>query len=521
MARQNKILATHACDGLPESVVWYAACIDAGEKKKPGYVNAALKKNNGLFALLAGVFILSLLATGLTGSWYFTAIPFVILLFCTGWQNGNIVFLLLILSIPFSFEYSFSPSLGTDIPDEGLMLLVSFLFTAYWIYKPASISRNAWRHPLTVLLLTGMGWLVVSTVLSTGEIVSLKILLAKSWYLGAFVLAPLIVFREKKWIKIVIAGLGVSMLAVVLIALRRHASYDFTFATINKSVAPFFRNHVNYSSMLVCVIPLFFAFHHLSSRKDMRALIRIAIIILLAALFFSYARGAWLALALGIVAVWLIKRKLLFGLYIITIIVAIGSVFWLKSGDRYLRFAHDYKTTIFHEKFKEHLVATYQLKDVSTAERFYRWIAGVRMIKDKWLTGFGPGTFYDNYRPYGVPAFKTWVSDNKEHSTVHNYFLLFAIEQGIPGLIFFLLLLGAMFYYAQYLYHRVKNVFYKIVALTAGVILVMITTVNFLSDLVETDKVGSLFFLCLAVLLATDINTRKESESSPHIQRVS
>ena len=116
------------------------------------------------------------------------------------------------------------------------------------------------------------------------------------------------------------------------------------------------------------------------------------------------------------------------------------AVFWIKADDRYLQYAHDYRTTIFHHDFREHLQATYQLKDVSTAERFYRWIAGVRMIKDNALTGYGPNTFYNNYKPYAVPAFKTWVSDNKEHSTVHNYFLLIAIEQGIPGLLFFLLL---------------------------------------------------------------------------------
>jgi O-antigen ligase len=161
------------------------------------------------------------------------------------------------------------------------------------------------------------------------------------------------------------------------------------------------------------------------------------------------------------------------------------------------------------------------LKDVSTAERFYRWIAGVRMIKDNWLTGYGPTTFYDNYKGYAVPAFKTWVSKNRDHSTVHNYFLLITIEQGIPGLIFFLLLLGAMLYYAQHLYHRVNDIFYKTVAVTVGVMLTMMIVVIFLSDLIETDKIGSLFFLCLATLIITDVNTRNKLDPSPHIQRIS
>jgi O-antigen ligase len=150
------------------------------------------------------------------------------------------------------------------------------------------------------------------------------------------------------------------------------------------------------------------------------------------------------------------------------------------------------------------------------------------MIKDNGLTGSGPSTFYDQYRPYTIPAYKTWVSGNPEHSTVHNYFLLTLVEQGIPGLILLLLLAGTMLYYAQFLYHRMQDIFYKTVAITVGVILVMILVLNFLSDLVETDKIGSLFFLCIALLVIADSNTRETrsgiqkngSNPSPHIQGI-
>jgi O-antigen ligase len=161
------------------------------------------------------------------------------------------------------------------------------------------------------------------------------------------------------------------------------------------------------------------------------------------------------------------------------------------------------------------------LKDVSTAERFYRWIAAVRMTGDKWLPGYGPNTFYTNYKEYGIPAFKTWVSDNTEHSTVHNYFLLMMVEQGFPGLLLFIILLGAMIYYAQHLYHRALDRVSQILAFTTGVTLSMFLTLNFLSDLVETDKIGSIFFLCLSILISTDIRSQRRSEPAPHIEGVS
>ena len=473
------------------------------------------------FGFFSGLFILFLLAAVYTEEYTLLIIPFSFLFVYYSWQNAKWLFFLLLLVLPFSFEYSFSPEMGTDIPDEFLMILVAGLFFLYFIFSPNIISKNVWRHSLLIFLLLYMIWLALTVAFSSNGLVSIKYFLAKCWYLGAFVFAPLVIFKQKETIKRSAIILALSMLIVVVISLIRHAFLGFHFANINDAVAPFFRNHVSYSAMLVCIIPIFFAFFKSNNSKRIKFLIALSIVILLTALFFSYSRGAWLALLVGITAYWLVKKKFLFISFLTSIVIAIGFLFWIKSNDRYLQFAQDYKTTIFHKDFKEHLIATYKLKDVSTAERFYRWIAGVRMLKDNPLTGFGPNTFYDNYKPYAIPVFETWVSDNKEHSTVHNYFLLIAIEQGIPGLIFFLLLLGGALYYSQMLYHRIKDGLYKTIAATVGVILSMLIVVNFLSDLIETDKVGSIFFLSIAMLIVTDMNTRKESDPSPNIQSVS
>ncbi|HEY6064172.1 MAG TPA: O-antigen ligase family protein [Chitinophagaceae bacterium] len=484
-------------------------------------VVAFVHKEKFLFSFLAGLFIVVAGIAAYSEQYFLAAIPFAILIFYAGWLNRNIVFLVLLISLPLSFEYSFSSTLGTDIPDELLMLFVSGLFIAYWVYSPGALSKNILRHPLLLLLSIGLCWTVISVLFSSQPLISLKFLLAKGWYVGAFILAPVIIFREKKFIKIAAASIAGPMFFIAGIALVRHYNYGFRFANINDAVYPFFRNHVNYSAMLVCTMPVLFAFFRAVKKRNMRLFTGCAIVVVLIALAFSYARGAWLALLLGILAYWLIRKRLLFYAFITAIIFLIFSVLWLKNNDRYLRYSNDFKTTIFHKDFAEHLVATYKLKDVSTAERFYRWVAGTRMIKDNWLTGYGPNTFYENYKEYAVPAFKTWVSDNKDHSTVHNYFLLIAVEQGIPGLLFFIVLLGAMLYYAQYLYHRVKDLFYKATAMAVGVIVTMIIMVNFLSDLIETDKIGSLFFLCIATLIVTDVNTRRGSDSSPHIKSIS
>lgn len=483
---------------------------------------ATAKNKNIQFIFFSGLFLLSLLSALWFGEYYFITIPFASLFFYAGWQNINNVFFLLLCSLPFSAELQFSGTLGTDFPDELLMLFTAGLFFCFWLYSPKVLPVRIIYHPLLLLLLITIVWTIVTVLFSAHRLISVKFLLAKCWYFGAFVLAPLIVFRGKKKIKIAMLLLAGAMLLVVLITMLRHYNSGFSFTGINEALKPFFRNHVNYSAMLVCIIPVFFAFYKLGGSQRIRNAVVVIIIILLIALFLSYARGAWLALMAGIAAYWLVRQRLLLVTFIATVLIVILSLFWIKADDRYLQYAHDYRTTIFHEDFRQHLQATYAFKDLSTAERFYRWIAGVRMIKDNPLTGFGPNTFYNNYKPYAIPDFKTWVSNNPEHSTVHNYFLLITIEQGIPGLVFFLLLVGVMLYYTQHLYHRVKDVFYKTIAITAGTILVMILTVNFFSDLIETDKVGSLFFLCFSMLIITDSHTKTDSlNSATDIQRIS
>jgi O-antigen ligase len=352
------------------------------------------------------------------------------------------------------------------------------------------------------VLIFYVGWIVITIPFSTNWLLSLKFLLAKGWYVAAFVFLPLLIFNNKKAIQSAALLFLSSVFLVTVVSLYRHAVIGLRFANINDALAPFFRNHVNYSAMLVCTIPVLVASYQLS--KKYRPLIVAMSIVVLTALFFSYSRGAWLALVAGLASYWLIRSGKLLIAFIIAVFLILGILFWLKANDRYLHYAHDYKTTIFHKDFEEHLVATYKLKDVSTAERFNRWIAGVRMVKDNWVIGYGPNTFYYDYKPYAIPAFKTWVSENKDHSTVHNYFLLTVIEQGVPGLVLLLLLVGSMMYYSQRLYQTVEDKFYRACSMACGVMLVMIIVVNFLSDLIETDKVGSLFFLCVAALVAID-----------------
>jgi len=461
-------------------------------------------------------------------SWYaysqeivFLAIPvgLLVVLFLT--QHPKYLFYLLIISIPWSFEFSFTATLATDLPDEPLMLLASLCVIIFLVHGRRAIQIKS-IHILSMIIILQFLWVCLTVITSTDYILSIKYLLAKSWYLLAFFVLPLILFQDIDFFKKCVLLFLCSMLVVTNIVLIKQGGNNWSFEKVNDSVRPFFRNHVNYSSLLIFMVPLLIAVIRLSVFKKVKWILYVVLAGVLFAIYFSYARGAWLALVAGLMAYWLLyKRFLVFGFIFFVVLIVIG-VLWVKSDDRFIKFSNDYKSTIYHTNFEEHIVATYQLKDLSNAERIYRWIAGVRMVKDKWETGFGPSTFYSQYKSYTLPAFKTYVSNNPEKSTVHNYFLLILIEQGIIGCLLFIILITALFYYAQKIYFRTNEKFWKVVSATIASILVMQCVINFLSDMIETDKVGSVFYLCLAVLIIADIKTRREkSDLSTHIERIS
>ncbi|MBS1627934.1 MAG: O-antigen ligase family protein [Bacteroidetes bacterium] len=406
----------------------------------------------------------------------------------------------MIFLLPLSTELEVTTTLSLDFPDEPLLILLTGFFIIKIIYKPFFFPKSIIQQPLFLLLLLHVLWIAFACIYSTNLIISLKYLAAKIWYIIPFTILPFIILSTEKKIKQFALLLLFPMIAVAVQSIVRHSFYDFSFEGIKKTLSPFFRNHVNYSGMLVCMFPIAWAMFKLTPKNNIyRKFLLVILFVLFASLLLSYSRGAWAALVVGVLAgcvIYYKKIKIAIALILFFFCISFTWLFW---NNNYLKFAPEYNTTIFHTDFSKHLEATITLKDVSNAERFYRWVAAFNMIKAKPVIGFGPNCFYDNYKNYTESIFKTWVSNNKDHSSVHNYFLLIGLEQGLIGLLLFVILFFATLIELQNLYHSIEAVFYKQIALATSIVLVMIGVLIFLSDLIETDKIGSLFWLCLGI----------------------
>lgn len=475
-------------------------------------------RHNGFFITASLLFVCAIIASILFHSYSFLLLPFVVLLapfvFDGLINTTEKLFWLLLALLPVSTEINITPSLGLDFPDEAIMMLLTAMALLRWWHQPKDFPTLVWTHPLFLLLMVHLLWISITCFYSEQPLLSIKFLLAKSWYIIPFVILPALWLNSISNIEKMTRYLLVPMGVVVLITLLRHTMNGFSFESINRHLFPFFRNHVNYGAMLVCLLALAFgAYQHVGHNKKYALFLRSFLVLGIIALIFSYSRGTWLALIGGLIMVGVIRKKLT-GLLIITaLLTVLISTVWLSTDKRYFRFAPDHDRTIFHTDFSQHMSATIALKDVSNAERFYRWVAGARMFAERPLTGFGPSTFYTNYRPYTVKRFETWVSNNPEHSTVHNYFLLTALEQGVIGLLIFCSLYFLMLWRIQKIYHQLHSYFFRNVALTTGAILAMIGIINFMSDMIETDKIGTLFWLCLGMVMILEGKLKEEKMS--------
>lgn len=417
-------------------------------------------------------------------------------------------FLLLFFLLPISWEHEFSNGFGTDLPTEPLMVFLLGAALLYYIQNMGRINAKVILHPITLLLILHYSWLWISTFFSANAFVSVKFSLAKTWYMATFFFLAIILLRKPGYFRKLLKAVIVPLFVIICIILWRHYQEGFSFEAANFVMAPFFRNHVNSAAMMSIMLP-FVVYLLLTTKPFMhRAFYVMSIVLLIAGIFFSYTRAAHVSVLLSVAILPIFHFRLTKWVIALSLIGASVFITSLTEKNNYLEYAPEFEQTISHRNFEDLVSATYEGKDISTMERVYRWVAAFHMYEDKPLMGFGPGNFYNFYKPYTVTSFRTYVSDNPERSGVHCYYLMVLVEQGLIGLLIFGLLLVFVFLKLESMYHKASNYEERLLIVVMSVIMTIITLFQLINDLVETDKVGPFFFFILACLVVLDFKQK-------------
>jgi len=478
-------------------------------------ISDKLLKTIGLTVLFLGVMLFAY-----TQSYKAVLLPLGFIYLLLLLINWKIAYFLFLFTIPISIDYQITGSLSTSLPDEPLMWMFMFMYPFIFLQDPKILGRRDWwKDPIVTVIALQFIWLVVAVVFSKELTLSLKFLAAKIWFLIAFFVLPYYVFREKKDFRRAFLLFLIPLVITMVIIMLRHAARGFEFRRVEHAIGNLYYNHVDYSAVISIFFPLLLVAIPMS-RSMRNPFVNVILLGLIAffipAIYLTFARAAVVAVIFAVCVAIAIRIRLA-NLIMPFFVVFIAVVIMVMAKDnRYINFRPNYEKTYMHKNFSEHIMATFRGEDMSSMERLYRWIAAMRMSAEEPVKGWGPNAFYYYYKPYAVSSFKTYVSRNTEKSTTHNYFLYMLVEQGWPAMLLYAALIAVAFAQAQKTYHRFKDSFYRYCTLGAAMMLGAAFINNFFSELLETHKVGSLFYISLALLvvlrkLSMDME-RKEKE---------
>jgi O-antigen ligase len=464
------------------------------------------------FAML----FLTVMVVAYTGNPYFLVAPFAYLFVVLVGVNWKTAYWIFLFTIPPSIQLSFAgDTLSLTLPDQPMMWLFLGLFVVMFARNPQIIPQWWWRDPLVLIVVLQFLWTIVAVIFSEMLFFSFKFLLVKTWLLVCFFVFPIWIFREKKDFVKGFFILLVPMLITIIVILLHHSLYGFRFDRIQRAITNLYYNHVDYSTVISMFFPLLIVTCWPMIKKRnifIKSALLVTILIFIAGIGFAYARAAVVAVVFAAVVGVAIRMRManlvMPGFYALIMLLMV----YMIPNNKFIDFRPDFEHTFMRKNFVDHVIATFRGTDMSSMERLYRWIAAVRMSKDRPVTGVGPRAFYYFYKPYTVTSFRTYVSRNTEQSTTHNYFLYMLVEQGWPAMILYAIFMVVVFAKAQKIYHRFKDKFYKWTTMGLAMTIAVGFINNFFSELIETHKVAALFYIPLAMLIILDKKSRDEQE---------
>lgn len=411
-------------------------------------------------------------------------------------------YFLLFASVPLCIEWDIPGGFSTDLPIEPLCIALMFATIIYLFLRAYKVDFAFLKSPLIFILFISLLWSVICIFPSKNPIVSTKYVLSKIWYLTTYLVLTILVVQSRKSLRTLFWAIFIPLFFTAMYAFVRHYLNGFSFELMNEPSLPFYRNHVMYAATITVFYPFILLAKSWYARHS---LIRYFLVFnqffFLVAIYFSYTRACLLALLIGAAFYYILKKKWVKPALSAALIGILSLTFYFAYQNNYLKYAPEFTKTIYHDSYDNHIEATFEGHDASSMERINMWIGAIRMFPHYPIFGVGPGNFFPSYKSYTVIHYHTWVSDNELKLSCHNYFLLLMTEQGLPALLLFLILTGMIFILIEKEYHRTESEEIKNILCCLGVAFSILYVNLALSDLIETAKIGSLFFMMIALLV--------------------
>lgn len=461
---------------------------------------------------------LSLLAAGMffltKENYYIAALPLVFVVVYLAIFSLDTILLVITFCTPLAItlnDKSSGPAIS--FPTEPLMFGVLLLFIFKFIFE-GKFDRKILYHPVSLVLYLQLGWMLVTSITSSYPIVSIKHLVSQMWFIIPFYFLGTQLFRQKKKLKVFLWLYLASLLIVVAYTIVHHAQNGWTQKAAHWVMYPFYNDHTAYAAVLALFIPIAVTMMvNKDNSKAARWTAGLTFAILTIAIVLSYTRAAWLSLVVAAAIFITIKLRIKFyhvmiiGAALLTAFLAFRTEIVMKLEKNRQDSATD---------FNKHIQSISNIStDASNLERINRWNSAMRMWKERPMMGWGPGTYQFNYAPFQKSSEMTIISTNAgDMGNAHSEYIGPLAEQGIPGMVFMVLLVIVVLYTGFNYYSKETNTDNKKWALGITLGLVTYFVHGVLNNFLDTDKLSVPFWGFIAMLVAMDVYHSRQDTSS-------
>ena len=220
----------------------------------------------------------------------------------------------------------------------------------------------------------------------------------------------------------------------------------------------------------------------------------------------TFSRGAYLAFAAGCLGLTFARKKVLFALTVALLAFAVMNPWLLPKGIQYRWGAtfRDQNTQLTDAYGMSGVEAEV---DTSSALRLVIWQGAQRMIADHPWVGVGLGRFQKHIL--------TYAPELPQAMDAHNAYILAAAEQGIPMLVFFLLMVLSMLWMTYRLYRKEQDPFIRATALGWFGGLSGLVLANMFGSRMNSAEVGGYFWVLAALMARAEIWQRHAANERP------
>jgi O-antigen ligase len=391
----------------------------------------------------------------------------------------------------------------------GITLLLFFR-----LIMTGRINREVAKHPVSLAIYFYLGWMLLTSITSSMPLVSIKHWVARVWFVVPYFFLLVHVFQRKSYRELFFWLYLIPLAVAVAYTLSVHAQYDFSKQTSTWVMFPFFKEHTVYGAALALYIPaaLYFALRKQSLLSRMGTGFLLSLLVV--GLVYSFTRAAWLSL-LAAAGIFLIHRlRISWSVVLFLGLIGLGGLYTVK--DQVQRSAERNKS-VSSDKLGEHVASMSNIStDASNLERLNRWNSALRMFQERPWTGWGPGTYQFQYAPFQHSYDLTIISTNAgDNGNAHSEYIGPLAEEGVLGLLAVLLLLATFLRTGAAVlpHYREKPTSFASdywLAVAAATGLVTYFTHGVLNNFLDTDKASAPVWGFAALLVALDLQRRKE-----------